>query len=97
MNYYDRKIREHANKAHSRLPIFGMGLRIILLISLLFGGKFACEWGVEKAINHPPEEWEVRRYKRQSFLKETEKGRKFTSEELDSLHKNAERDFIRER
>ena len=59
MNYYNKRIKALAHKAYSRIPLFGMLLRIIILLALLIGGKVACEWSVDQSINHV-ESWERR-------------------------------------
>ncbi len=102
MNHIDERIKDIAHKKHFRIPLFGMVIRLILLIALLICGKMACEWSVDQSVNNVPE-WKLKQYEKQqlkTLVKQRANG-EVSKDQLkgivDSIETNAKRDYIRER
>lgn len=51
MRYMDKRFNNMKKKANPFMMLFMMGIRLSLLVVILSGGKFACEWAVDQSHN----------------------------------------------
>lgn len=101
-SYMERRFNEMKHRSNSALMTAGMFIRIILLLVILAGGKFVCDWAVDQSHNSV-NETDLKLYqnkKLRSLL--IMRNKNFISDEemiqmSDSINKNLKRDYIRER
>ena len=101
-SYMDRRFDKMKHRSSSTLITAGMFVRIFLLLVILAGGKFFCDWTVGQSHNTVPA-WKVKQFSNKKLREQVDlrtKGlisEKELSERADSITKNAKRDYINER